>query len=163
MADQPQNPYGYETGDADVVRRANLPATVNVTDPSQVFFLGERENFPLSDEMGTTILKDVSVLFDASVPLVVAASTGSALVRLDELRDQDRPISAIVAWRLKEELLPRVFAMDAPVLMGIPTRDELLAAINDGEDNFDRDEERSHAARLAVREAMFEKSAMVRA
>lgn len=160
-----KNPYGYETGvpGGEVVRQDKVPVPVEITSPSQVFFLGAREQWSLCNEMGTQIVRDRSVLYDPSVPLVVAVGDGQAIARLHTLMEQSRPVSAVIAWRLPEELLPRLLALDVPILMGIPTTEELLAAVNDGKDNIDRDVERDRAARLAVREALFEKPAVDRA
>ena len=89
---------------------------------------------------------------DDATALVVLAERAPDVQAIAQARTW-APIRAVIAWGLPESALLRLLDLDVPVLIGLPTRAELLRALVDGDDGLDRSAERRRAGRLAAVEA----------
>lgn len=85
-------------------------------------------------------------------PLVVLAERAPDVQAIAQARTW-APIRVVIAWGLPESALLRLLDLDVPVLVGLPTRDQLRRAVIDGDDGLDRAAERRRAGRLAAVEA----------
>ena len=72
------------------------------------------------------------------------------------LHNKGRRVDAVVAWRLPESQTMSLYAIGRPVLIGMPSANRLLEAINHPEtDPSMWAADRRYAADLATREEMF--------
>jgi hypothetical protein len=97
--------------------------------------------------IGTTTRPDAT-----GTPLVVVAEQASdvqAIVRAKAWL----PIVAIIAWRLPESALLRLFDLDTLVFIGLPNVDTFEAMVEAGPNRAAMVEERRRTARLAAVEA----------
>jgi hypothetical protein len=108
---------------------------------------------PLHQELARQLGLAITSRPDASgTPLVVVAEQASdvqAIVRAKAWL----PIAAIIAWRLPESALLRLFDLETPVFIGMPNALVFQASVANGADKAAMAEERRRTARLAAVEA----------
>lgn len=139
---------------------SNTPVATRVTHPNQVFFLGARVVInEVTRLYGFQRPGNAADVMNPLLPLVVGVHDGTDIAQIrDGLLAKNRTPSAVLPWRMPEVLFPQILSFNIPILMS-PTAEDILAAVNDGQDNCDREEQRKLAARLAIHESVFEKSA----
>jgi hypothetical protein len=108
---------------------------------------------PLHQELARQLGLGVTSRPDASgTPLVVVAEQASdvqAIVRAKAWL----PIAAIIAWRLPESALLRLFDLETPVFIGLPNPQAFHELVAKGADRASMADERRTTARLAAIEA----------
>lgn len=108
---------------------------------------------PLHQELARQLGLGITTRPDASgTPLVVVAEQASdvqAIVRAKAWL----PIAAIIAWRLPESALLRLFDLDTLVFIGLPNPEAFHTIVADGPNRAAMVEERRRTARLAAVEA----------
>ena len=108
---------------------------------------------PLHQELARQLGIELTSRPDASgTPLVVVAEQASdvqAIVRAKAWL----PIAAIIAWRLPESALLRLFDLETPIFIGLPNPTTFAAQVAKGVDRVAMAEERRLTARLAAVEA----------
>jgi hypothetical protein len=121
------------------------------TDPPLAYVLGNGTlQRRIADELGLRVIARPDPGDDT--PLVVLAERAPDVQAIAQARAW-APIRAVIAWALPESALLRLLDLELPTLIGLPDRDMLRRAIQQGEDGLDRAAERRRAGRLAAVEA----------
>jgi len=104
----------------------------------------------IADELGLRVIARPDP--DDDTPLVVLAERAPDVQAIAQARSW-APIRVVIAWALPESALLRLLDLELPTLIGLPDRETLRRAVQQGEDGLDRAAERRRAGRLAAVEA----------
>lgn len=111
----------------------------------------------LGAQLGMVVAKAKGEVLAAET-LVVGVSSVEAISVLYEVVHARSPrgVDAVIAWRLREEHLGSLYLLGVPIIVGEPTVEELLAALNKPLDPARHQADRHFSAELGLLEAIFE-------
>lgn len=142
----------------DVVRPGEGP----YLQADQLWLVADQDLLSLGAELGTRSPRTEAEIWNPLHPLIVGVSSAKSIQRLRQIVDK-RDVKAVIAWRLPEEYLGSLYNFALPILIGRPTVQDLLNAVNVGVNSDAVASARKHAAELATLEAVFDQPAGARA
>ena len=120
--------------------------------PQQMLLLDTGEDARrIADHLGFTTKRDLPVPGDP--PVVVVVSESAEVDALAEVEDRSW-IGCVIAWRLPERALERLYELRLSVFVGLPTTEDVIMAVEYPPDETKVSEDRSLASRLATIEAL---------
>jgi hypothetical protein len=105
----------------------------------------------IADHLGFSTQSELPIPGDP--PVVVVISESAEVDALGEVEDRSW-IGCVVAWRLPEGALERLYELRLSVFVGLPTAEDVINAFEYPPDENKVSEDRSLASRLATIEAL---------